>query len=243
MEAAQSVAASMQPKGGVPMVFLITLIVTSVLALLLRGPLHRFPAVFYCLAVLGAVATVWLFGLATTNEVLRFIKPLLLKGYIAFSILTLVMFIGVFPEGSWLSKQLMPVRGELSIIGSILIVGHFVPYMANYLGLATDFLKLKTHIALTLVVSALLLVLLFVLAVTSVRAIKRNMKTGNWKRVQNLAYVFFALVYVHILGYLAIPALNGAATAQASVMVYSAVYLVYVVLRVYNGIRSSKAQE
>ncbi|MFQ8866773.1 MAG: hypothetical protein ACLR67_00475 [Eggerthella lenta] len=54
-----------------------------------------------------------------------------------------------------------------------------------------------------------LLVLLLVLGVTSFGFVKKHMRTESWKRLQRWAYVFFGLVYVHLMLMLAPAASRG----------------------------------
>ncbi len=81
----------------------------------------------------------------------------------------------------------------------------------------------------------MLLVLLVVLGVTSFAFVKRQMSTASWKKVQKLAYPFFGLVYVHLLLMLLPSALHGGLAAQASVAVYSVVFVGYALCRVGRG--------
>ena len=57
------------------------------------------------------------------------------------------------------------------------------------------------------------------------------MPSKLWKAVQRLSYPFFALVFVHVLLMLAPSAVNGGAAAQVSVLVYVALFGLYVALR------------
>ena len=93
------------------------------------------------------------------------------------------------------------------------------------------------------VAAVLLLVLLLVLGVTSFNVVKNRMRSTTWKRVQRFAYLFFALAYIHLALSLAPSALQGGASAQASMVVYTAVFALYAVLRVMRCVlvdRSSK---
>ena len=90
-----------------------------------------------------------------------------------------------------------------------------------------------------------LLVLLLVLGVTSFQGVKRRMSADRWKAVQKWAYPFFGLVYVHLSLMLAPSALGGGASAQESLAVYTAVFGVYAVARIYRALaeRSSKTAQ
>ena len=88
-----------------------------------------------------------------------------------------------------------------------------------------------------------LLVLLVVLGVTSFAFVKRQMSTASWKKVQKLAYPFFGLVYVHLLLMLLPSALHGGLAAQASVVVYSVVFVGYALCRVGRALVDRSAED
>ena len=73
--------------------------------------------------------------------------------------------------------------------------------------------------------------LLLVLGITSFGVVKKRMRTTTWKMVQRSAYVFFALVYVHMVLMLAPAAVAGGVQAQISIAMYTAVFLAYAILR------------
>ena len=110
------------------------------------------------------------------------------KGHPGFSMLALVMFVGVFDRKSVVRRALGPVRGELSIIGAILMLAHAVPYLANYLAMAGAVFSLKPSVQMSLALAVVLLFLLGVLAVTSIKALSVRMDARTWKRIQRLVY-------------------------------------------------------
>lgn len=78
-----------------------------------------------------------------------------------------------------------------------------------------------------LVVALALLVLLLVLGVTSFGFVKKHMRTESWKRLQRWAYVFFGLVYMHLMLMLAPAASRGGEAALITVAVYTVVFGAY----------------
>lgn len=150
------------------------------------------------------------------------------------ALFVVVMFIGAVPRDSWFSQRLRPVRGELSIFAWILCLGHLV-----YLTV----IPRLVHIALTigfampmavagLVVALVLLVLLAVLGVTSFKCVKRHMSAKVWKSMQRWSYLFYALVYVHLMLMIAPVVMTGAPKAVFTAVVYSAIFVGYGVMRV-----------
>ncbi len=92
-----------------------------------------------------------------------------------------------------------------------------------------------------LVVALALLVLLLVLGVTSFGFVERRMRTESWKRLQRWAYVFFGLVYVHLMLMLAPAASRGGEAALVTVAVYTVVFGAYAVLRVRRAFVDRRA--
>ena len=87
------------------------------------------------------------------------------------------------------------------------------------------------------------LVLLLVLGVTSLQGVKRRMDAGTWKRLQKWAYVFFGLVYVHLMSILLPSALAQGMTARVSIAVYTVLFGLYAALRIARAVLDRKQKE
>lgn len=214
--------------------FLVALIVTVAASLVLRQPLHKWPAAFYALAV--AADVVYIAGIEglLPRAVMGPLALLVGKCMLSLALFVVVMYIGVFAKGSLVHQWLKPVRAELSILACILACGHMAVYLASYaprLGGA-----LGANVLSALVVALALLVLLLVLGVTSFGFVKKHMRTESWKRLQRWAYVFFGLVYVHLMLMLAPAASRGGEAALVTVAVYTVVFGAYAVLRVRRAL-------
>jgi DMSO/TMAO reductase YedYZ heme-binding membrane subunit len=214
------------------MSLIISLIVMTALAAAIRTPLKRLPLLFYGLAVLVSMAAIYLTLYPDPNPFIRAFAFAVQKGHVGFSLFAVVMYLGVFDTASAVRRYFNPVRAELSIMAAILMAGHFILYLRNYLMLLGGLLSLKWSILASLVVALVLLALLTVLTVTSFNAVKRRMRPAAWKKLQRLAYLFFGLIYLHMLGYLLPPALGGSTAAWVNVAVYTVLFGGYAVLRV-----------
>jgi len=113
-----------------------------------------------------------------------------------------------------------------------LSLGHMAVYLESYLPRLLGSGAVSGNVVASFALAVVLLVLLVVLGVTSFAFVKKRMRTDTWKRVQKLAYPFFALVYVHLLLMLLPSALHGGAASSASVAVYSVVFVAYGLTRV-----------
>lgn len=194
------------------------------------------PIPFYMAAALVAVAGVYLTYNSPAFEFLRGFAFIVQKGHLGFAFLTIVMFVGVMDNNSAARRALQPIRGELSIISIILMTAHIVPFLISYVSMLGRWQTLRPSITAAFATAAVVLVLFTMLAVTSVKAVKRNMSADAWRRIQSLSYVFFALVFLHLFGYLIVPAEGGSSTAMASVAYYVVVYAVYTVLRIRRAV-------
>lgn len=214
------------------MALLACLVLAFVFSCALRRPIKRAPWLFYLLAALVDVLVIAGSQLDVPQWVHRTLILANGRGMFAFGLFTVVMFLGALGEGSRVRRWLMPIRAELSIVASILAVGHVVRYADVY---SPRILAAPSAAAngmlVSFLVAAVLVVLLAVLGVTSLRAVKRHMSGRTWKGVQRLAYPFFVLIYAHVLLILARPALQGAHNAQVSLVIYGVVVAAYVVLR------------
>jgi len=154
------------------------------------------------------------------------------RGLLAFALFVVVMYIGVLSDSSKLYKALMPVRSELSIVACILILGHMIGYLIGYLAsLQVGVSAMRPNILLALIIAVLLTVLVGVLGITSFKRIRIRMQPKVWKRIQRWAYVFFALVFVH-LGLFLIPAALSGSKVWLQALVYLVLFAAYVILRI-----------
>lgn len=206
-----------------------------------KVPLKKAPWVFYLLAVALDVLVIFAAQIDTPQWMYRSIILANGRCLFAFGLFTVVMFIGVLKDGSKAKRWLTPVRAELSIVASILAVGHMVRYINVYsLRVITSPSSMANGMLISFVVAVLIAIMLVLLAVTSFKFIKRRMSAGAWKNIQRLAYPFFVLIYAHILLIMLRPAMAGAANARLSLVLYGIIVVAYVVLRVLRW-RASKA--
>ena len=172
--------------------FVIALVISFALIWLCAKPLKKYPVPFY----LGAVALLGLYfwGSATgvRNEVWSYFQPLMQRCALAFLLFSIVMFVGVLGEKNPLRTHLMPIRRQLSILACIFAVGHIAFYAASYVPRLTS--AFTGNLAFSLGLAALITALMALLWVTSFSVVKHAMKAVSWKRVQRLAYPFYAVL-------------------------------------------------
>ncbi len=226
--------------------FLAGLLIAVLFTALLREPLRKVPAVFYLISALLCVPFLLGDVLNYPSWVREYVLFLFQSNTLGMGFFTIVMFIGVLDSQSKLRKALVPVRAELSILATILSIGHMFKYGESYL---TQLLSVSTYtpaIRYWMLGTAIALVILLVpLAVTSIKRIHARMGQKSWQRLQRLAYLFFGLVFVHIILCLATPALGGSSSAIISMCVYLVLGVLYAALRIrlYLRLRNKHLQE
>lgn len=218
--------------------FLIVLAITIAFVLLFRKLIKKYSVLFYVLAiglnVLFFVNTSGVFPRVVSNMLFLFMQ----KCTLSLALFTIVMFIGVFSRDSRVRAYLMPIRAELSIIAWIVSLGHMTMYALSYLPrLGGGFSTIGTNILISFGIALILFVLLLVLGVTSFDAVKKHMNAVSWKRLQRFSYLFFGLVYAHLMIILLPAALRGGAIAQVNLAVYSAIFASYVIARLVRAYR------
>ena len=224
------------------MTFALVLLATVAACFALRNPLKACPLAFYLLAAAVDVAFVAGSTLGMPREVWTAFFVLIQKCLLPLALFVVVMYIAVLPRESRACAWLKPVRAELSIVAWILSLGHMAVYLMSYLPRIVAGGAFNGNVMVSFVVAVVLLALLLLLGVTSFQFVKRRMHTETWKKVQRLAYPFFALTYVHLLLMLAPSALHGGIAAGTSVAVYSVVFIGYFVLRPVRAVLDRRAR-
>ena len=161
----------------------------------------------------------------------RWVIPMFTKGALALALFFFVMFANAVPNGSPFMRRVMPVRGELSIIASILAIGHGAALGKAQLEHALAGRLDGALGAAAFIVSLLLMAVMLPLFVTSFRRIRRKMKPRAWKKLQRAAYAFYALACLHIILFNIKGARSGNAGALINVLAYGALFVTYAVMR------------
>ena len=226
------------------MLFLIALIIAVLFAAFLSPALRKAPLPFYLAAALLAAGAAVAAQLDMESDLLLdWVLPLFNRGAAAAAFWALVMWAGALPRGSRAGKRLLAVRGELSILAAILTLCHAVLRGLMYLRqlLRPRFSPDGVFLSTCLTVLLLLLIML-PLTVLSFKAVRRRMAAKRWKHIQRLAYLFYGLIYVHVLILYLPPALQGLREYGFSVLLYSAVWLSYLVFRLRKHFLAKKLQ-
>ena len=223
------------------MLLIISLIIVSLFIYFLKDSLKKHAGIYYIGAAVISIA-VFLIGFLPMPLFLKNnILGIFAKGSLGTAMFVAVMYAGALPKGSKLIAPLMKIRGELSITAAILVLCHNFTYGITYFKML--FIKPEALSATQLtaaIISLVLIIIMIVLTVTSFQAVRKKMKAKKWKQLQRTAYVFYGLMYVHIM-LINIPyARLGLGTYIANVVIYSIVFLGYAAMRIAKAV-SAKA--
>lgn len=225
------------------MLLIISLIIVSLFIYFLKDSLKKHAGIYYMGAAVISIA-VFLIGFLPMPLFLKNnILGIFAKGSLGTAMFVAVMYAGALPKGSKLIAPLMKIRGELSITAAILVLCHNFTYGMTYFKML--FIKPAALSATQLtaaIISLVLIIIMLVLTVTSFQAVRKKMKAKKWKQLQRTAYVFYGLMYVHIM-LINIPyARLGLGTYIANVVIYSIVFLGYAAMRIAKAVSVKAAR-
>lgn len=191
------------------MFFIYSLILITILSLALSDSIRKNSKLYYgIVSVISILISVYelIIKLNTTFKLKGFISLVeitFIHGNVAVSFFILVMFAGALNKKWKVTRKLMSIRAQLAIMGSILIFSHVLVYIVRFfiikLPSAINGKPLtKLYIAYMLVgfITFLILIPLFL---TSIKKIRSKLTGLKWKKLHRWSYLFYLLVYVHIV--------------------------------------------
>ena len=225
------------------MLLVISLIIVSLFIYFLKDSLKKHAGIYYIGAAVISIAVFLIGFLPMPLFVKNNILGIFAKGSLGTAMFVAVMYAGALRKGSKLIAPLMKIRGELSITAAILVLCHNFTYGMTYFKML--FIKPAALSATQLtaaIISIILITIMLVLTVTSFQAVRKKMKAKKWKQLQRTAYVFYGLMYVHIM-LINIPyARLGIGTYIANVVIYSIVFLGYAAMRIAKAVSVKAAR-
>lgn len=225
------------------MLLIISLIIVFLFIYFLKDSLKKHAGIYYIGAAVISIAVFLIGFLPMPLFVKNNILGIFAKGSLGTAMFVAVMYAGALPKGSKLIAPLMKIRGELSITAAILVLCHNFTYGITYFKML--FFKPEALSATQLtaaIISLVLIIIMIVLTITSFQAVRKKMKAKKWKQLQRTAYVFYGLMYVHIM-LINIPyARLGLGTYIANVVIYSIVFLGYAAMRIAKAVSVKAAR-
>lgn len=225
------------------MLFIISLIIVALFIYFLKDSLKKYANIFYIGAAVISIAVFLLEFLSMHLFVKNNILGIFAKGSLGTAMFVVVMYTGALPKGNKLIAPLMKIRGKLSITAAILVLCHNFTYGMTYFRMLFTKTSLLSATQLAAaVISLVLIAIMIVLTVTSFPSVRKKMQAKKWKQLQRTAYVFYGLMYVHII-LINIPyARLGLGMYVANVVIYSIVFLGYAAMRISKAISVKAAR-
>lgn len=215
------------------MLFVLSLVLAFAFSYFCGSILKKRPYIFYLLAAAVSVtaSAVTFHGLpAFVNT---YIIGMFSRGAFATALWAVVMWTGALKNGSKLIKRLMPIRGELSILAAILTLGHNIGFGKTYFArLFTDAGSMPPNQRFASGLTVIMLVIMLPLTVISFPSIRKKINPKKWKKIQRTAYLFYTLIYLHVMTLFLPYAVSGRSGYALSVAVYSVVFIGYAVCRI-----------
>ena len=220
------------------MLFTIALILAVIFAFGCKKILKKHATVFYIAAAVISVVVAVVDFKGAPGFVRDYVVGLFSRGAFATALWCVVMWIGALPNGTAAMKALMPIRGVLSIFAAILTLGHNIGFGRTYfVRMFTNPASLsKTQLAAG-TLSILMLVIMIPLTVLSFPKVRRKLDAKLWKRIQRAAYLFYAMIYAHVMILFVPSARNGRAAYKISIVVYSLVFIGYAAARIMKALK------
>ena len=160
------------------------------------------------------------------------------RGIFATASFMIVMFLGTITKHNDFSKKLMAIRGEMSIMASLLVFSHNIIFGLRYFPiLFTNPSSMPQRQLIASIITIFLLLMLIPLFVTSFKTVRRKMKAKSWKNLQKMAYPFFIGIYIHVMVLYS----SNWKENMVGVVIYTLIYLAYIILRLRK--RSIKMQK
>ena len=150
------------------------------------------------------------------------------RGIFATATFMIVMFLGTITKHNKFSKKLMAIRGEISIMASLLVFSHNIIFGLRYFPiLFTNPSSMPKRELIASIITIFLLLMLIPLFVTSFKSVRKKMKAKNWKNLQKMAYPFFIGIYIHVMVLYSANVKDN----MLGIIVYTIIYASYIVLR------------
>ena len=219
------------------MLFIVSLAAALILTALCAKQLKKRPLIFYIIAAVISAAAVVLSQLRIENLFVRnYVLAPFTKGAVTGAFWCIVMYTGAVTNSTAAGKKLLkifkPVRGELSIFTALLTISHACTYGIVYIKRLLDpNATLEADFISTCVIVVILLCVMIPLTIMSFQKVRRKMKPKLWKNIQRAAYIFYALIYVHVLVLYLPRAMRGTDGYALTVIAYTAVWAGYLSLR------------
>ena len=199
---------------------------------LTKDLIKKYPVIFYLGVYAWTGFVVYYYNMGFDRNFPTWFNEYFMKifsrGIFATASFMIVMFLGTITKHNDFSKKLMAIRGEMSIMASLLVFSHNIIFGLRYFPiLFTNPSSMPQRQLIASIITIFLLLMLIPLFVTSFKTIRRKMKAKRWKNLQKMAYPFFIGIYVHVMVLYS----SNWKENMVGVVIYTLIYLAYIILR------------
>lgn len=223
------------------MKLLISIIVSTIFLLLCDKKFKKHSVIFYCVTVVLGVVTAVLPDTIFPDWINQLITNYITRGTLATALFVIVMYAVLIPNNSRFKKIFMRLRGEIAIVASLLILSHSFYYGKHYFVLLfTDAGSMSFTELVATIASLVMLLLMFPLTITSFLYIRKRMDAKKWKWLQRWSYLFYGLIYVHVVILFWKHIMLGELSYIIDLCIYTIIFLLYAVLRIQKTLQTRK---
>ena len=180
----------------------------------------------------------------TYIPVLKQVMKAIDSGAVGGASFMLVMYTGVLNKKYKVTRNLMQIRAELSILSGIITIPHNVHYFFHFI-LGKANLSAQVGIPLwanlMMFTSAVFAIMIMIpLFITSFRYFRKKMSGKAWKNLQEYAYIFYGLLFIQVIMVYALK--PASMTRNFCLVFYSSIFLSYAgqkIMQVYNKKRTA----
>lgn len=199
---------------------------------LTKDLIKKYPVIFYLGVYAWTGFVVYYYNMGFDRNFPTWFNEYFMKifsrGIFATASFMIVMFLGTITKHNDFSKKLMAIRGEMSIMASLLVFSHNIIFGLRYFPiLFTNPSSMPQRQLIASIITIFLLLMLIPLFVTSFKTVRRKMKAKSWKNLQKMAYPFFIGIYVHVMVLYS----SNWKENMVGVVIYTLIYLAYIILR------------
>lgn len=199
---------------------------------LTKDLIKKYPVIFYLVVYAWTGFVVYYYNMGFDRNFPTWFNEYFMKifsrGIFATASFMIVMFLGTITKHNDFSKKLMAIRGEMSIMASLLVFSHNIIFGLRYFPiLFTNPSSMPQRQLIASIITIFLLLMLIPLFVTSFKTVRRKMKAKSWKNLQKMAYPFFIGIYVHVMVLYS----SNWKENMVGVVIYTLIYLAYIILR------------
>ena len=199
---------------------------------LTKDLIKKYPVVFYIGVYAWTGFVVYYYNMGFDRNFPTWFNEYFMKifsrGIFATASFMIVMFLGTITKHNDFSKKLMAIRGEMSIMASLLVFSHNIIFGLRYFPiLFTNPSSMPQRQLIASIITIFLLLMLIPLFLSSFKTVRRKMKAKSWKNLQKMAYPFFIGIYVHVMVLYS----SNWKENIVGVVIYTLIYLAYIILR------------